>query len=77
MKNRTTPYSDVLTMRQTLATFPENVSIMLFFTLLTRLSYFMAWPFLSIILTRNFQLSPLVIGSVMSGCALISVVLGI
>jgi MFS family permease len=77
MKDRTTLYNDGLTMRQTLATFPANVSILLFFTLLTRLSYFMAWPFLSIILTRTYQLSPLVIGSVMSGCALISVVLGI
>ncbi|MDE9437858.1 MFS transporter [Xenorhabdus bovienii] len=77
MKDRTTSCRDDLTMRQTLATFPANVSILLFFTLLTRLSYFMAWPFLSIILTRTYQLSPLAIGSVMSGCALISVVLGI
>lgn len=77
MKDRTTPYSDDLTMRQTLATFPTNVFILLFFTLLTRLSYFMVWPFLSIILTRTYQLSPLAIGSVMSGCALISVILGV
>ncbi|WMY75957.1 MFS transporter [Buttiauxella selenatireducens] len=77
MKDRTTAYSDDLTMRQTLATFPANVCILLFFTLLTRFSYFMAWPFLSIILTRTYQLSPLTIGGVMSGCALISVVLGI
>ncbi|ECD7340239.1 hypothetical protein FAS33_25200, partial [Salmonella enterica subsp. enterica serovar Newport] len=35
----------------------------------------MAWPFLSIILTRTYQLSPLAISSLMSGCALISVIL--
>ncbi|HIE1059980.1 TPA: MDR family MFS transporter [Serratia marcescens] len=77
MKDRTTLCSDDLTLRQTLSTFPRNVSILLFFTLLTRLSYFMAWPFLSIILTRTYQLTPLTIGSLMSGCALISVILGI
>ncbi|AYC18342.1 Multidrug resistance protein MdtH [Dickeya dianthicola] len=77
MKDRATLCSADLTMRQTLATFPRNVSILLFFTLLTRLSYFMAWPFLSIILTRTYQLTPLAIGSLMSGCALISVILGI
>ncbi|MFB1944285.1 hypothetical protein ACEZAG_24740, partial [Salmonella enterica subsp. enterica] len=35
----------------------------------------MAWPFLSIILTRTYQLTPLAISSLMSGCALISVIL--
>lgn len=64
-------------MRQNFATFPANVSFLLIFTLLTRLTYFMAWPFLSIILTRTYQLSPLAIGSVMSCCALISVIPGI
>ncbi len=77
MKDRTTLCSDDLTLRQTLSTFPKNVSILLFFIFLTRLSYFMAWPFLSIILTRTYQLTPLTIGSLMSGCALISVILGI
>ncbi|EIE7939016.1 hypothetical protein LDT72_005222 [Salmonella enterica] len=37
----------------------------------------MAWPFLSIILTRTYQLTPLAINSLMSGCALISVILAI
>ncbi|WP_118988025.1 MFS transporter [Photorhabdus sp. CRCIA-P01] len=77
MKDRTTLCSDGLTVRQTLATFPRNVLILLLFTLLTRISYFMAWPFLSIILTRTYQLTPLMIGSLLSTCALISVVLGI
>jgi MFS family permease len=77
MKDRTTLCSDELTVRQTIATFPKSVSMLLFFTLLTRISYFMVWPFLSIILTRTYQLTPLEIGSLMSGCALISVVLGI
>lgn len=69
--------SEELSMRQTLATFPAHVSCLLFFTLLTRVSYFMAWPFLSIVLTRTWHLSPLQIGSMMSGCAVVSVVFGI
>lgn len=77
MKDRATLCTAELTMRETLATFPRSVSVLLFFTLLTRLSYFMAWPFLSIILTRTYQLTPLAIGTLMSGCALISVILGI
>ncbi|EQC1412756.1 MFS transporter [Providencia rettgeri] len=77
MKDRTTLCSDDLTLIQTLSTFPRNVFILLFFTLITRLSYFMVWPFLSIILTVTYQLTPLTIGCLMSGCALISVILGI
>lgn len=69
--------SDDLTFRQTIATFPRKATILLFFTLITRISYFMAWPFLSIILTQTYQLKPVMIGGVMSSCALISVILGI
>ncbi|MGV8001690.1 MFS transporter [Photorhabdus temperata subsp. temperata] len=77
MKDRTIVCNDNLTIRQTVATFPRKVSILLFFTFLTRISFFMAWPFLSIILTRTYQLTPIVIGSLMSGCTLISIILGI
>lgn len=77
MKPRASPLSDEPTFRQTLASFPQTVVVLLFFTLLTRFSYFMAWPFLSIILTRTYHLTPVMIGGVMSGCALIAVVLGI
>lgn len=56
--------------------FPIRVLALLFFTLLTRLTYFMVWPFLAIILTKNFSLSPVHIGIIMSGSAVLSVVLG-
>ncbi|CAI1900290.1 Multidrug resistance protein MdtH [Serratia quinivorans] len=69
--------NDNLTIRQTVATFPAKVSILLFFTFLTRLSFFMAWPFLSIILNRTYQLTPIAIGALMSGCTFISIFLGI
>ena len=77
MKDSTTACTNELTLIQTLATFPSNVCTLLFFTLLTRISYFMAWPFLSIILTRTYHLRPMEIGALMTGCALTSVILGI
>jgi len=77
MKERASLLSDELTFRQIIATFPRPVIALLFFTLLTRVSYFMAWPFLSIILTRTWHLTPVMIGGLMSGCAVVAVVLGI
>ncbi|WP_168393471.1 MFS transporter [Erwinia amylovora] len=77
MKERTIACSDNLTIRQTVATFPGKVSILLFFTFLTRISFFMAWPFLSIILTRTYQLTPITIGGLMSGCTLVSIIMGV
>lgn len=76
MKERTIACSDNLTIRQTVATFPGKVSILLFFTFLTRISFFMAWPFLSIILTRTYQLTPIAIGGLMSGCTIVSIIMG-
>lgn len=36
---------------QTLKTFPATVHALLFFTLVIRFSYFMAWPFIAVIMT--------------------------
>lgn len=61
---------------RTLRTFPGTVHALLFFTLVIRFSYFMAWPFIAVIMTQNYHLSPIAIGGAMTSSALISVVLG-
>jgi hypothetical protein len=61
---------------QTLKTFPATVHALLFFTLIIRFSYFMAWPFIAVIMTQNYHMSPIAIGVAMTSSALISVVLG-
>lgn len=61
---------------RTLRTFPGTVHALLFFTLVIRFSYFMAWPFIAVIMTQNYHMSPIAIGGAMTSSALISVVLG-
>ncbi|TDN64414.1 MFS transporter [Scandinavium goeteborgense] len=61
---------------QTLKTFPATVHALLFFTLIIRFSYFMAWPFIAVIMTQNYHMSSIAIGVAMTSSALISVVLG-
>ena len=59
-----------------LKTFPLIVHILLFFTFVIRFSYFMAWPFIAVIMTRNYHMTPTEIGLTMTSSALISVILG-
>lgn len=61
---------------QTLKSFPATVHALLFFTLVIRFSYFMAWPFIAVIMTQNYHLSPIAIGVAMTSSALFSVALG-
>lgn len=61
---------------QTLKTFPVTVHALLFFTFVVRLSYFMAWPFIAVIMTQSYHMSPVAIGVAMTSSALLSVVLG-
>ncbi len=61
---------------QTLKTFHATVHALLFFTFVIRFSYFMAWPFIAVIMTQNYHMSPIAIGVAMTSSALISVVLG-
>ncbi|PLR33544.1 MULTISPECIES: MFS transporter [Yersiniaceae] len=61
---------------QTLKSFPATVHALLFFTLVIRFSYFMAWPFIAVIMTQNYHMSPVAIGLAMTSSALFSVVLG-
>lgn len=61
---------------QTLKSFPMTVHALLFFTLVIRFSYFMAWPFIAVIMTQNYHMSPVAIGVAMTSSALFSVVLG-
>ncbi|MDK6932413.1 MFS transporter [Klebsiella aerogenes] len=61
---------------QTLKTFPAIVHALLFFTFVVRFSYFMAWPFIAVIMTQNYHMSPVAIGVAMTSSALLSVVLG-
>ena len=60
---------------QTLKSFPATVHALLFFTLVIRFSYFMA-PFIAVIMTQNYHLSPIAIGMAMTSSALFSVALG-
>ena len=62
---------------RTLKSFPAAVHALLFFTLVIRFSYFMAWPFIAVIMTRNYHMSPVAIGMAMTSSALFSAVLGI
>ncbi|MBU4680831.1 MFS transporter [Cedecea davisae] len=61
---------------QTLKTFPSTVIALLFFTLVIRFSYFMAWPFMTVIMTRNYHLSSVSVGIAMTSSALLAVGLG-
>lgn len=61
---------------QTLKSFPATVHALLFFMLVIRFSYFMAWPFISVIMAQHYHMSPIAIGVAMTSSALFSVVLG-
>lgn len=61
---------------KTLKTFPATVHALLIFTLIIRFSYFMAWPFIAMIMTQNYHMSPVAIGCAMTSSALVSVGLG-
>lgn len=61
---------------RTLKSFPATVHALLFFTLVIRFSYFMAWPFIAVIMTQNYHMSLIAIGVAMTSSALFSVVLG-
>lgn len=61
---------------QTLKSFPATVHALLFFMLVIRFSYFMAWPFISVIMAQHYHMSPITIGVAMTSSALFSVVLG-
>ncbi|MCK8272504.1 MFS transporter, partial [Erwinia amylovora] len=37
----------------------------------------MAWPFLSIKLTRTYQLTPNAIGGLMSACTIVTIIMGV
>lgn len=50
---------------------------MLFGTLLTRAAYFMVWPFLAIILYRNFQLSATAVGALLAFASILGSVTGV
>jgi MFS family permease len=52
-----------------LTAFPLLVQILLGGTFLTRTAFFMVWPFLAVILLRDFRLSPSQIGSILAGAS--------
>ncbi|NRF16452.1 MDR family MFS transporter [Vibrio coralliilyticus] len=62
--------------RQVLA-LPSQVLSILIFVLLTRMTYFMVWPFLAIILTTEFGMSPIEIGLTMTTSGLAAFVFGL
>lgn len=56
--------------------FPPLVWVVLAGTLLTRTAFFMVWPFLAVILEREFGLSPSRIGSILGSAFLASALVG-
>src|SRR5215210_2151122 len=56
--------------------FPPLVWIVLGGTLLTRTAFFMVWPFLAVILARDFALRPSRIGSVLGLASLAGALVG-
>src|SRR6266852_6483361 len=55
---------------------PALVQILLAGTLLTRTAFFMVWPFLAVILLRDFHLSPSQVGSVLAGASVAGNLMG-
>jgi len=55
---------------------PPLVQILLAGTLLTRTAFFMVWPFLAVILLRDFHLSPSQIGSILAGASVAGNLMG-
>ena len=56
--------------------FPALVQILLAGTFLTRTAFFMVWPFLAVILLRDFHLSPSQIGSILAGASIAGSLMG-
>jgi len=56
---------------------PNAVKGILFFILLTRMTYFMVWPFIAIILSSEYNLSPVEVGLMMTASAYISFMVGV
>jgi MFS family permease len=56
--------------------FPPLVWMMLAGTLFTRTAFFMVWPFLAVILARDFHLPPATIGSIIGSAFLASGLIG-
>jgi len=56
--------------------FPALVQIFLAGTFLTRTAFFMVWPFLAVILLRDFRLSPSQIGSILAGASIAGSLMG-
>jgi MFS family permease len=59
-----------------LTAFPPLVQILLAGTFLTRTAFFMVWPFLAVILLRDFHLSPSQIGSILAGASVAGSLMG-
>lgn len=66
----------VVTKRLGLVEPPPLVWVLLGGILLTRTAFFMAWPFLAIILARDYRLTPSQIGSVLGAAFLTSALVG-
>ncbi|HAU8295987.1 TPA: MFS transporter [Vibrio vulnificus] len=56
---------------------PRAVKGILFFVLITRVTYFMVWPFIAIILSTEYNLSPSQVGVMMTVSAYLSFIVGI
>ena len=59
-----------------LSLFPPLVWIVLLGMLLTRTAFFMAWPFLAIVLHREFHVPPARIGAILGAAAMVSTCAG-
>src|SRR5882672_11413049 len=59
-----------------LIAFPSLVQILLAGTFLTRTAFYMVWPFLAVILLRDFHLSPSQVGSILAGASVAGNLMG-
>jgi MFS family permease len=59
-----------------LTAFPRLVQILLAGTFLTRTAFFMVWPFLAVILLRDFRLPPSQIGAILAGASVAGSLMG-
>ena len=58
-------------------TFPKEIFLVLSGTFFTSASYFMVWPYLSLILYKNFNLSATKIGLILTSSAVVASIIGL
>ena len=69
--------SDSLFQWQRISRFTPTVWTILFGTLVARTSYFMAWPFLIVLLYQDYQASAVMVGGMLAASAVVGSIAGL